>query len=81
MLYGETKITIESLKVWSSALKMEQIDSGKDHPFYDILRAQLLSFQSIIKELRNPGLDPRDELEMPILKSDILKSQNNNIDN
>lgn len=29
--------------------------------------------ESIIKELKNPGLDPRDELEMPILKSDILK--------
>ena len=26
----------------------------------------------IIKELQNPGLDPRDELESPILKSDIL---------
>ena len=29
--------------------------------------------ESIIKELKNPGLDPRDELEMPLLKSDILK--------
>ena len=27
----------------------------------------------IIKELISPGLDPRDELESPILKSDILK--------
>ncbi len=26
----------------------------------------------ILKELKNPGLDPRDELEAPILKSDIL---------
>lgn len=26
----------------------------------------------IIKELLTPGLDPRDELESPILKSDIL---------
>lgn len=29
--------------------------------------------ESIIKELKHPGLDPRDELEMPLLKSDILK--------
>lgn len=28
--------------------------------------------ESVIKELKNPGLDPRDELEMPILKSDVL---------
>ena len=27
----------------------------------------------IIKELKSPGIDPRDELESPILKSDILK--------
>ena len=27
----------------------------------------------IIKELKSPGLDPRDELESPILKNDILK--------
>ena len=29
--------------------------------------------EDIIKELKSPGLDPRDELEMPLLKSDILK--------
>lgn len=29
--------------------------------------------EDIIKELKTPGLDPRDELEMPILKSDVLK--------
>ncbi len=29
--------------------------------------------EDIIKELKSPGLDPRDYLEMPLLKSDILK--------
>ena len=29
--------------------------------------------EQIINELKSPGLDPRDELEMPLLKSDILK--------
>ena len=29
--------------------------------------------EDIIKELKTPGLDPRDNLEMPLLKSDILK--------
>ena len=28
--------------------------------------------ESIIKELKEPGMDPRDELEMPLLKSNIL---------
>ena len=31
------------------------------------------TMQDILKELSNPGLDPRDELEAPILKSDVLK--------
>ena len=30
------------------------------------------TLEDIIKELKNPGLDPRDELEAPILKSDVL---------
>lgn len=30
------------------------------------------TIKDIIKELKNPGLDPRDELPAPILKSDIL---------
>ena len=32
----------------------------------------IYTIEDIIKELLNPGLDPRDELEAPILKSDIL---------
>ncbi len=30
------------------------------------------TLEDIVKELKSPGLDPRDELEAPILKSDIL---------
>ena len=30
------------------------------------------TIEDIIKELKNPGLDPRDELPAPILKSDVL---------
>lgn len=36
------------------------------------LNVDIFTIQDIIKELMNPGLDPRDELEAPILKSDIL---------
>ncbi len=36
------------------------------------LNTDFYTLQDIIKELLNPGLDPRDELESPILKSDIL---------
>ncbi len=30
------------------------------------------TLEDIVKELKSPGLDPRDELEAPILKSDVL---------
>ena len=36
------------------------------------LNSDIYTVEDIIKELLNPGLDPRDELEAPILKSDIL---------
>ena len=37
------------------------------------LNTDIYTMTDIIKELANPGLDPRDQLEAPILKSDILK--------
>ena len=36
------------------------------------LSTDVYTLQDIIKELMNPGLDPRDELDAPLLKSDIL---------
>lgn len=36
------------------------------------LNSDIYTIEDIIKELLNPGLDPRDELEAPILKNDIL---------
>ena len=36
------------------------------------LNSDNYTISDIIKELKNPGLDPRDELEAPILKSDVL---------
>ncbi len=36
------------------------------------LNSDYYTIEDIIKELCNPGLDPRDELEAPILKSDVL---------
>ncbi len=36
------------------------------------LNSDIYTIQDIIKELLNPGLDPREKLEAPILKSDVL---------
>lgn len=37
------------------------------------LESDTFTIEDIIKELSTPGLDPRDSLESPILKSDILE--------
>ena len=36
------------------------------------LNSDIYTIEDILKELGNPGLDPRDELEAPLLKSDVL---------
>lgn len=36
------------------------------------LNTDIYTLEDIVKELKSPGLDPRDELDAPILKSDIL---------
>lgn len=36
------------------------------------LNINIYLLESIIKELKEPGMDPRDDLEMPLLKSNIL---------
>ena len=36
------------------------------------LDTDIYTLEDIVKELKTPGLDPRDELEAPVLKSDIL---------
>ncbi len=48
---------------------LNNIDINKISKELDI---NIYLLESIIKELKMPGMDPRDELEMPLLKSNIL---------
>lgn len=48
---------------------LDKIDITKES---EVLGTDTYTLTDIIKELKSPGLDPRDELEAPILKSDIL---------
>ena len=48
---------------------LDKVDITKEA---DKLCTDTYTLTDIIKELKNPGLDPRDELEAPILKSDVL---------
>ncbi len=50
----------------------ETLDKAKPVELKDQLDSDIYTIEDIIKELKNPGLDPRDELEAPILKSDVL---------
>ena len=48
---------------------LNNVDINKLNKELDI---NIYLLESIIKELKEPGMDPRDELEMPLLKSNIL---------
>ena len=49
---------------------LNKIDVNK---YSDELNVDIYTLQDIIKELTHPGLDPRDSLPAPVLKSDVLK--------
>lgn len=75
--YESTKRLLDYLNLDIKDIRTNQFNTVLENAdFNKIVKDLDLSIylvESIIKELRNPGLDPRDELEMPILKSDILK--------
>ena len=50
----------------------EKLDEADIDKLSTKLSTDKYTLEDIIKELKNPGLDPRDELEAPILKSDVL---------
>lgn len=50
----------------------ETLNKADVNNLVNIFQSDEYTITDIIKELLNPGLDPRDELEAPILKSDVL---------
>lgn len=84
--FDNTGIHPESYKIAEKLLKLstldikdinsnefkEALDKINVTEYANKLGTDIYTIQDIIKELKNPGLDPRDELEAPILKSDIL---------
>ena len=50
----------------------DKLDSVNVNELASKFNSDIYTIEDIIKELKNPGLDPRDELPAPILKSDIL---------
>ena len=68
-LLDELKLDIKNINEESFKEVLKKQDISK---LSSSLNADYYTVEDIVKELLNPGLDPRDELEAPILKSDIL---------
>lgn len=51
----------------------DKLENANPESLKENLNTDIYTIKDIIKELCNPGLDPRDELEQPILKSDVLQ--------
>ena len=51
----------------------DKLNKASKDELVNILNTDIYTIEDIIKELLNPGLDPRDEVDPPILRSDILK--------
>jgi len=75
--YGVTKKLLETLNLDISNIGKEDFNAKLDKVNLEELTAKLdtdiYTLEDIIKCLRAPGRDPRDELSKPLLKSDILK--------
>lgn len=77
-----TKVHPESYEIAKEILKISGISSRDEISKLENINIQDLvnklnvdeyTISDIVKELLNPGLDPRDEVEAPILRSDVLK--------
>ena len=69
-------LDIKDINTDAFKTKLQKIDI-KD--YVQKLNTDEYTLSDIVKELLTPGLDPRDELEAPILKSDILHIEDLNV--
>ena len=68
-LEGEMGIKKKNLKL---PLQMPHYDENQISAFCDKYELGFETMEDIIKELQRPGLDPREEIEKPVFKSDVL---------
>ena len=74
--YEITNKLLEYLKLDIKNINEESfkntLKNAKTEELVKVLNTDSYTINDIIKELLNPGLDPRSEIDPPILKSDIL---------
>ena len=68
-LEGELGIKKKNLKL---PLQMPHYDENQISAFCDKYELGFETMEDIIRELQRPGLDPREEIEKPVFKSDVL---------
>ena len=68
-LLKENNLDIKLINTKEFKDKLNTIEVEK---MAEILKSDIYTITDIIKELKNPGLDPRDELDNVILKKDVL---------
>lgn len=68
-LEGEMGIKKKNLKL---PLQMPHYDESQISAFCDKYELGFETMEDIIRELQRPGLDPREEIEKPVFKSDVL---------
>ena len=68
-LLKENDLDIKQINTEEFKNKLDTIDIEK---MATLLNSDTYTITDIIKELKNPGLDPRDELDNVILKKDVL---------
>ena len=75
--YKEAKVILDYLNLDEKDIQTDRFKEVLENTNHEEIskntNISIYLVDDIIKELISPGLDPRDELESPILKSDILK--------
>ena len=78
--YAATKKLLESLGYRDSDITLSGLSgiSKKIHDFKKIsdeLKIGEITLRDIVKELEKPGRDPRDEMQKPILRTDVMEME------
>ena len=78
--YAATKKLLESLGYSDSDITLAGLNgiSKKIHDFKKIsdeLKIGEITLRDIVKELEKPGRDPRDEMQKPILRTDVMEME------
>ena len=75
--YKDAKVILDYLNLDENDIQTDRFKEVLENANHEEIskntNISIYLVDDIIKELISPGLDPRDELESPILKSDILK--------